>query len=95
MSHSLQPVAELATTDDLDGLINVYFDAFCSDDFNRIFPPDGAGREYQTRAWKSFLQRNVSPTQECRIFVIRDDDGKSSTSALVVPFCCCIHSGYL
>jgi len=63
---------ELATLADLPRIVDIFYSAFHDEFYKPIFPPTPEGREFMQQAYQSFIE-----SDKARVFVVRDDDGKS------------------
>jgi len=62
-----------ATKQDLDHLVELFFDGFKDEYFTPIWPPTPTGKDYVRRAYESFIAQSV---QESRVFVVRNQAGR-------------------
>lgn len=74
---TMAPAVDKATTADLDGIVNVFMDAFSDDFFLELFPREnGVCKDWKSKAWSRFLQWREAGIQEAQVYVVKNDEGE-------------------
>lgn len=79
----MAPSVHPAEPEDAAAIGEVFLRCFDDEYFQSLFPPNEHGRAYSTAAWGMFMTSKARGSQEGRVFVTRDDDGKVTGASLV------------
>jgi hypothetical protein len=67
------PTPELATTNDVSRLVEIFQACFADEYFTQLFPHTESGTGYLRDAWDWFLRE-----ESATVYVIRDEQGKTN-----------------
>lgn len=79
----MAPAVHIAKTEDVPAIADIFLRCFEEEYFVALFPHNEHGRAYAEAAWEGFITSKARGSQEGRVFVTRDEEGRVAGACLV------------